>query len=299
MKSSTSTASSLPGRKGESKRSCEPGPARPRRSRLPVRAAGATLLPVVLLLAAPANAATFRAEYRITLAGLTLGGADLTGATEGDRYELKMRAQLTGLAGLFTSSGRGGADAAGTLGSARLVPTTFTATGRSSSAERTVRMGLAGSTATSVSIEPPFEPRPDLGERVPLAEADKRGVIDPLSGVVVLAQNRARPFEPANCNRTIPVFDGTQRFNLVLSYGETRAVRKPGYAGDVLVCNARYVPVAGHRPSRPSVRFMQDTRDISVWLAPVEGTRLLVPMRISVATMLGTTVVEAEKWNVD
>ena len=38
---------------------------------------------------------------------------------------------------------------------------------------------------------------------------------------------------------------------------------------------------------------MQDNQDLSVWLAPVEGTRILIPMRISVRTMMGVTVIDA------
>lgn len=257
----------------------------------------------VLLAVSPlptgAAAATFRVEYSISLAGLPLGSANLTGAVANDRYELQMRAQLTGLAGLFSGSGRGGADAAGTFGEARLSPSSFTATGRSGSSERTVKVGIRSGNAGAVTIEPPFEPRPELGPRVPLTDADKRGVIDPLSGMIALAISRAKPLDPANCDRTVPVFDGTQRFDMVLSFVERVPVKKPGYVGDALVCRARYVPIAGHRPSRPSVQFMQDNRDITVWLAPVEGTRVLAPLRISVRTMLGTTVVEAEKWNVE
>ena len=82
----------------------------------------------------------------------------------------------------------------------------------------------------------------------------------------------------------------------MLSYGETRQVEKPGYSGPVLVCNARYVAIAGHRPDRPGVKFMEDNRDMSVWLAPVEGTRVLVPMRIAVRTTLGTNIIEATRW---
>ena len=85
----------------------------------------------------------------------------------------------------------------------------------------------------------------------------------------------------------------------LLSYAGTRNVDKPGYAGPVVVCNARYVPVAGHRPGRPATKFMEDNRDLSVWLAPVEGTRILMPLRISVRTMMGTLVVEATRWNGD
>ena len=131
-----------------------------------------------------------------------------------------------------------------------------------------------------------------------MGEAQTRGIVDPLSGMVAVAANPARPQDAANCNRTIPVFDGTQRFNIVLSFAETRLVRKPSFTGNVLVCNIRYVPIAGHRTLRPSVKFMAENRDMSVWLAPVAGTRFLLPIRISVRTMIGTSVVEAERWRV-
>ena len=101
---------------------------------------------------------------------------------------------------------------------------------------------------------------------------------------------------PGNCNRTIPVFDGAARFDMVLTYGETRQVEKPGYSGPVLVCNARYVPIAGHRSLRPATKFMEDNQDMQVWLAPVEGARVLVPLRIAVRTMVGMSVIEASRW---
>ena len=44
---------------------------------------------------------------------------------------------------------------------------------------------------------------------------------------------------------------------------------------------------------------MEDNRDLSVWLAPVEGTRVLMPLRISVKTMMGTLTIEATRWNTD
>ena len=256
----------------------------------------ACLLLCALLGAGPAGAASLKAEYRITLAGLTLGSADLTGRFTGDRYDLSMTAQLTGIAGLFTASGRGGATATGSLGPVRPVSQGFSASTRASGAERKVQVEIENGNAGDVLIAPPFEPRPD---RVPLREADRRGIVDPLSGILGVVATRGRPDDPANCDRTIPVFDGTQRFNVVLSYAETKPVAKPGYAGPVLVCNARYVPVTGHRPSRWAVQYMQDNREMSVWLAPVEGARALVPIRIAIMTYYGLGVVEAERWRVD
>lgn len=247
-------------------------------------------------LAGPAAATTLRVDYRITLAGLSLGQADLTGIFAGDRYDLRMNAQLTGLAGLVSGSGRGGAVSMGAVAANRLVTSGFSANGSSGGAERVVQVGLSSGNVTEIKIDPPFEERPD---RVPVTEAHKRAVIDPLSAVLAVVAKGGKPDEPMNCNRRLPVFDGTQRFDITLSYAETRRVQKPGYSGTVLVCNVRYQAVAGHRPTRPVVKFMEENRDISVWLAPVEGTRVLVPLRISLRTTLGTSVVEAERWSVE
>ncbi len=41
---------------------------------------------------------------------------------------------------------------------------------------------------------------------------------------------------------------------------------------------------------------MEDNREMSVWLAPVEGTRALIPLRISVLTTIGTNIIEATRW---
>jgi hypothetical protein len=59
------------------------------------------------------------------------------------------------------------------------------------------------------------------------------------------------------------------------------------------------VPIAGHRTERPGTKFMQDNREMSVWLAPVQGTQVLAPLRIVVQTMVGMSVVEASRWTLD
>jgi hypothetical protein len=103
---------------------------------------------------------------------------------------------------------------------------------------------------------------------------------------------------PASCDRTIPIFDGYTRFNVNLSYVGVREVSAKGYRGPVAICAVRYVPIAGHRRDRPATQFMADNKDLEVWLAPVDGTRLLMPFRISVRTMIGTTVIEASEFSV-
>jgi hypothetical protein len=43
---------------------------------------------------------------------------------------------------------------------------------------------------------------------------------------------------------------------------------------------------------------MEDNKDMEVWLAPVGESRIALPIRISVATMVGTTVIEATEFEI-
>ena len=43
---------------------------------------------------------------------------------------------------------------------------------------------------------------------------------------------------------------------------------------------------------------MADNKDLEVWLAPIERDHVLMPFRVSVRTMVGTTVVEASEFQV-
>ena len=121
---------------------------------------------------------------------------------------------------------------------------------------------------------PPVEAKPD---RVPVKDEDKKGVVDPVSALLMPASRPESLIDPANCNRTIPIFDGAARFDVVLATTRPRMSTSLGITGPVLVCNARYVPISGHRALRPATKFMEENKDMSVWLAPVEGQRVLVP----------------------
>ena len=44
---------------------------------------------------------------------------------------------------------------------------------------------------------------------------------------------------------------------------------------------------------------MAENKDLEVWLAPIASDHVLIPFRVSVRTMIGTTVVEASEFRVD
>jgi hypothetical protein len=242
-----------------------------------------------------AQAQTLKVTYDLSLAGLPLGKADLVSSFKGKKYEMEGSAKLTGLAMILTG-GKGEASASGTLAGAKLRSASFAVHSKTSDNQRSIRMDLKGGKVAEVEIDPPLEPKAD---RVPVKPADKRGVVDPMSALLMPALASKSLTDPDNCNRTIPVFDGASRMNVVLTYAETKKVEVPGYSGPVLVCNARYVPVSGHRPERPATKFMQENRDMAVWLAPVEGPRVLFPLKVSVRTMIGVGEMQASLWSLE
>lgn len=240
-------------------------------------------------------AQTLKVNYNLSLAGLPLGKADLSSTFIGPKYEMQGSVKLSGLVKMITG-GKGAGTASGTIAGSQLQPEGFAVTSKSSGDQRIVRMALDGGDVVEAEIVPPIEPKED---RVPVKEADKKGVIDPLSALIMPAVASKSLTDQVNCNRTIPVFDGAARQNIVLTYAGTKNVEVPGYSGPVLVCNARWVPVSGHRPQRAAIKFMQENKDMNVWLAPVEGARVLFPLKVAVRTMIGMGELEAASWSVE
>lgn len=258
----------------------------------PFRAvAGSTL---ALLLATGAQAETVRARYSVTLIGLPFGTATVTGELAPQNYRIDMQAKLTGLASMVSSS-KGAATATGTIPDNHVSPATYATTSSSGDITRTVRMSVVKNVVDQTDIEPPWEPSPD---RVPVTAADQKGIVDPMSALIMTVPGTAPVIGPAACDRTIPVYDGAARFDITLSFVGTRKVKTKGFAGDVAVCAVRYHPIAGHRANRPGTRFMADNKEMEAWLAPVGTSRIVVPYRISVMTMIGTVVTEATEFSV-
>lgn len=234
-----------------------------------------------------------RLHYSVSLLGLPIGTASVVGTVGPNTYRLEAAGKLTGLAGVIIDS-KGAATSTGSLARGEVSPSTFAATAATSKYVLTIRMAMARRAAEKVEITPAYQPSPD---RVAITDADRRGILDPLSSFVMTVPGTGDLIGPTACNRTLPLFDGGVRFDIALAFTGTRQVKGPDYAGPVAVCSARYKPIAGHRPDRPATKFMTNNKEMEVWLAPVEGTRFVLPYRISVLSMLGTTVIEPTQFD--
>jgi Protein of unknown function (DUF3108) len=257
---------------------------------------GAVGVAAALVCGAGARADVLHATYRVSLIGLPIGAVNLNADLSPTSYSIQGDAKLTGLAKLFSNNARGASAGKGAIVQGHVSPATFATIAADSRMVRTIRMALTGNAVTGVDISPPFDDKPD---RVPLGPGDKQNVVDPVGAVVIPAPRSEPLMSPAACNRKIPIFDGYTRFDIDLTYVGERSVKAEGYDGPVVVCSARYVPISGHRRDRPATKFMAENKDLEVWLAPIESDHVLIPFRVSVRTMIGTTVVEASEFRLD
>jgi Protein of unknown function (DUF3108) len=270
------------------------GAAAPAR-RSAVKAARLAVLTSALALAFLSNAALAGSgrvsiKYGLSLAGLPIGTGSLNAVISNDSYRVDAAARIGGILALL-SDGRGSGTASGRMSGAKPQSSGFSLTSISDDKAQTVRMTMAGGRITKAEISPPLTVRRD---RVPVGEGDKKGVVDPLSALLMPVTGSGPTLTPAACDRTLPVFDGAQRFNVTLAFSRMETVKgESGYSGPVIVCSARYVPIAGHRPKREQTRFMAANRDLEIWLAPISGTRILAPWRIVVGTQIGRLTIDA------
>lgn len=248
---------------------------------------------------APAAAAEtrVRARYDLTLAGFNIGAASLQAGIDGASYDMNVSARLTGLA-RFLTGGRGAATSRGALSDAKIMPTAYAINTKSGEKGQVIRYALAGGAIRSLSVEPPPKPADDM---IPVSDADKRGVVDPVSALMMPVAGSGDPLSSSSCDRTLPVFDGRQRFDVQLRYDRTETVKSETegegqYQGKAIVCKATYKAISGHRPGRKQVVFMESNKDMEIWLAPVTGTRALLPWKISVRTEIGTAVITASSF---
>lgn len=257
-----------------------------------------TLLLLALAVAALAGGrahadSVLEARYTVTFTGVTIGQGALVVEVNDEGYSAAGSAMVAGLLQLVTG-GKGTAAARGQFVNGRVMPISYSGSSESKDRSQEVRLSGAAGTIREVVVLPRREPRRD---RVPVTDEHRRDVVDPMSAALMPVAGESELTGPAACDRTLPIFDGEQRYDLVFHFeGQDSARDVRGYAGPLAVCRVEYRPVAGHRAGRRQVRELSENRNIFVWLAPIAGTRIVMPLRVSFASKVGTFVVQATRF---
>jgi hypothetical protein len=132
-------------------------------------------------------------------------------------------------------------------------------------------------------------------DRIRISPNLLRGVMDPLSAMLIPVAGKLTA--PANCDRTLRIFDGRRRYNLALSYKRVDQLKiARGYAGAVLVCGVVLRPIAGYRPDSLLVRYLAGKDDFELWFVPVAGLPVMAPVRALMPTLIGTMDIKANEF---
>jgi Protein of unknown function (DUF3108) len=248
----------------------------------------------LLGLVAPAGPAAAQgkldARYEVTLAGIPIGKGAWVIDIADDQYSASASGGTSGLMKTF-AGGSGSGASQGRVVNGALVPLSYSATTASSKKSETIRMTLASGNVKESVIEP--EPGVDP-DRIPITDAHRRGVFDPMTGALLRVPGTGDPVSPEACHSATAIFDGRMRYDLKLEFKRMATVRaEKGYQGPVVVCAIYFSPVAGYIPDRTAIKYLAAQRNMEVWLAPIAGTRILVPFKMTIPTPLGTGTLEA------
>jgi hypothetical protein len=261
-----------------------------------IRSASAISVLIGLLAAAPAAAdGTLEARYVVTLTGIVLGQGSFVVEVSDEGYSAAGSAMVAGMLKVITPA-KGTAAAQGQIINGKVRPINYSVSSESKERSEEIRLAGTAGTIRDLVVMPPR--REDDRDRVPITDEHRVGAVDPMSASLMVVSGSGDLTGPDACSRTIPIYDGRSRYDLLLSYERTEPVKDvKGYSGLAAVCRVTYRPVAGHREHRKQVKELSENRDIYAWLAPVAGTRVLVPLRVTIGSKVGTFVVQATQFS--
>lgn len=251
----------------------------------------ALILPILAI--APSVAAEpstrHRTEYRISLLGFPVADAVFNTIFDGERYRIEGRLQSFGLADVLERT-RGTAIISGSMGEDFIRTRNYRISYSSGSKIKSTAIDFRDGNVVDTRNQPPVNRREPW---VPLQEEHLKGVIDPISALIV--PGNGQPPE-AICNRTLSVYDGGMRADLALHFKGVHRFQAKGFNGDAVVCDVRFVPVAGYQKGKRSIEFLEDSRDMEIWLAPAGGSQIYAPVFARIPTRIGRLTVEARRY---
>lgn len=230
--------------------------------------------------------------YRLYFNGFDVGSFQFQSESSGKTYTANSTASVSALFGAF--KWKGTLSASGALAPTGPQPVAYLLNFKTKSKQGLVRLGFDKGSIKTVTVEPKKDwVNPEI---VPVKPDHMKSVFDPMSAI--LAMTHAGSGDP--CSKTVPIFDGKVRFNLVMSYkGKQKLEEKvpAGQPSELVVCKVKYQPIAGHKP-KDFVNPWVDYGSIEIALRSIPAANVYVPYNITIPTSIGAAVMSAESVNI-
>lgn len=251
-------------------------------------------LPIALLALAPSISASAQDKagdlaltYSVHVGGMHVLDADANMALGADGYRAGLRMQTDGFLGRV-AQWKTDVRAQGNLSAALPRPRQFTAHGSWRDQPRLTTVDYTPDGTPTLTLADP-EPEKD---REPVPADLRLGTVDPVSAIVAVLDKVAKA---GNCDITVPVYDGRQRYDLIFAtQSETvlEATSLSVYAGPATACTVRYKPLAGRwKENRQRDRDREGAKPkdvpVTLYIAPVVAGGPPVPVRLEMDSALG------------
>ncbi|HYE50954.1 MAG TPA: DUF3108 domain-containing protein [Azospirillaceae bacterium] len=245
--------------------------------------------------AASAEPVPLEADYTVHVGGVEVLRPKARVEMAQGRYRLALSAETEGMLGRF-AAWKADIEAVGALADGPLPrPERYRSDSVWREQPRLTVLDYAGGGAPRVTADPPPEK-----EREPVPDALKPGTVDPMSATVAVLDALG---DGRGCGGTLPVYDGRQRYDLVLTPlgTETLATSElAAYAGPAEACRLEFRPVAGRwkeqgRRDRDGDRPRQRQAETKVWFARAHEGGPPLPVRVEMSGFLGAVVIHLSR----
>lgn len=240
-------------------------------------------------------ASTVQLVWQVYLGGFNLGNIGIKSSFAGNSYSAVSRLKTAGVVNSFYEAIID-ATSIGNVQGASFAPQKYDS--NTNNEKQNQKVGL---TYTAAGIQLYSDP-PYNTARFPVTEDQKRGTLDPLSGLVFslsgVSHSASKP-----CGETVRVFDGRRRYDIELTFaGNDKVKTDGGYSGPAVKCTVVYKQIAGFKPNLNKGKSLPV---ITAWFAPMESNsggpvkRFMVPVKIMTDTPYGVALAHARKVTID
>ena len=229
-------------------------------------------------------------DYAIALGGFDFGRAGVEAKIGNGVYELDALIKTEGIAEQFFET-TFALESQGSFSGNRVKPARFISTYQDADSSRRVELTYPNRGAPVMAAEPAYGD--GFGPHVQLN--DILMTQDPISALLLPTMSATA----SPCDRSLPLFDGRRRYDLQLREDGMTEMNggENAYSGPAMRCTVGMLPVAGYE-RKTLIKLLAREDSIRVWLAPLEGGDVWIPVRMTLRTPFGGAVMRATRFEV-
>ena len=251
------------------------------------------IFPILALAMTAANTPSYAAEtihhemkLILTMAGIPVGKLAMAVNVANGYYSISGAGKAYGASKLF-SNAKGTAQSSGRYLGNIITNTAHKLNYTTKKKRGSVDIKFGKSGVVKAVVSPAVKIKPGT---IIVEPSHLKSVQDPVRTTIIAVNPSQIGNGAAICNRTVPVYDGKNRFNIKMRFKGTRKVVTKGFKGLAYVCAVRYEPVAGHRPFKKHIKRLQANKGMEIAMARISNSSLYGLIQFKVKTKYGTVV---------